>query len=146
MTFRKILHWIPSACTLAAILWLTLASRPLPDMDIPMFEGIDKVVHAIMMGGLTGALMFDYRRNGRWCLRNSNAGHQHVLTPGVIAVICFSVAAFSAADEWAQGALTIARSADIYDFFADLVGIAVAAMIATPTINWLLGARRERQP
>ena len=47
--------------TLAAVLWLTLAPQPLPDLDVPPFDGLDKVMHAVMMGGLAGAFMFDWR-------------------------------------------------------------------------------------
>ena len=73
-------YW-PSMVTLAAVLWLTLAPQPLPDLDVPPFDGLDKVMHAVMMGGLAGAFMFDWRRGGRWNLRKSNAGRQHMLTP-----------------------------------------------------------------
>ena len=138
-------YW-PSAVTVAVVLWLTLAPQPLPDLDVPSFEGLDKVVHAIMMGGLTGALMFDRRRCGRWNLRKSDAGSQHKLTPRVVFVICLCVAVFSAVDEWAQGALDIGRSSDAYDLIADVVGIVAAGLTGPSIINSLLGVRRAHRP
>lgn len=138
-------YW-PSAVTLTTVLWLTLAPQPLPDIDIPAIKGLDKLVHAVMMGGLTGALMFDRRRCGRWSLRKNDAGHQRLLTPGVIVAICLCVAAFSVIDEWVQGALDMGRAADIYDLVADFVGIIVAALTAPAAINALLGGRRAHRP
>lgn len=144
MTFLS-RYW-PSALTLATVLWLTLAPQPLPDLDVPSFEGLDKVVHAVMMGGLTRAFMFDWRRCGRWNLRKSNAGRQHMLTPGVIIVICLCMAVFSAADEWAQGALGMGRASDFYDWIADMVGIIMAALTAPAAITALLEGRRAHRP
>lgn len=59
---RKILRlppWLLTTLTVLAILWLTLAPHPLPDNDIPTFEGIDKVVHACMFGGLYFMICLD---------------------------------------------------------------------------------------
>ena len=143
----KILHrYWPSMVTLAAVLWLTLAPQPLPDLDVPPFDGLDKVMHAIMRGGLAGAFMFDWRRGGRWNLRKSNAGRQHMLTPGVVIIICLCMAVFSAVDEWAQGALGMGRTSDVYDLIADIVGIVVAALTAPAAINALLEGRRAHRP
>ncbi len=138
-------YW-PSGLTLAIVLWLTIAPQPLPDMDIPAFEGLDKLVHAVMMGGLAGAVMFDYHRAGHWNLRKSDAGRQHLLTPGVITSICVCVAVFSALDEWVQGALGMGRSSDFYDWVADAAGIAIAAFTAPWAINRLLGGRHGHRP
>ncbi len=143
----KILHrYWPSMVTLAAVLWLTLAPQPLPDLDVPPFDGLDKVMHAIMMGGLAGAFMFDWRRGGRWNLRKNNTGSQRELTPGAVFVISLCVAVFSAADEWAQGALGMGRTSDVYDLIADIVGIVVAALTAPAAINALLEGRRAHRP
>lgn len=144
MTFLS-RYW-PSALTLATVLWLTLAPQPLPDLDVPSFEGLDKVVHAVMMGGLTGAFMFDRRRCGRWNLRKNNTGSQRELTPGAVFVISLCVAVFSAADEWAQGALDMGRTSDIYDWIADMVGIIMAALTAPAAITALLEGRRAHRP
>lgn len=51
-----------TAIVTAAVLYLTLVPKPLPDNDIEWFEGADKVVHAIMMLGITGSLGLDYMR------------------------------------------------------------------------------------
>ena len=144
MTFLS-RYW-PSALTLATVLWLTLAPQPLPDLDVPSFEGLDKVVHAVMMGGLAGAVMFDRRRCGRWNLRKNNTGSQRELAPGAVFVISLCVAVFSAADEWAQGALDMGRTSGIYDWIADMVGIIMAALTAPAAITALLEGRRAHRP
>lgn len=90
--------------------------------------------------------MFDWRRGGRWNLRKSNAGRQHMLTPGVVIIICLCMAVFSAVDEWAQGALGMGRTSDVYDLIADIVGIVVAALTAPAAINALLEGRRAHRP
>lgn len=48
-----------SSIVVIAILWLTLAPHPLPESDVPLFEHADKVVHALMFGGLVFALIID---------------------------------------------------------------------------------------
>ena len=56
MKLTKFLISLPpcifSVVCIIAVLYLTLVPRPLPDMDIPLFPGADKVVHAIMMMGV----------------------------------------------------------------------------------------------
>lgn len=61
--------FIFSAIVLTAILWLTLSPDPLPDNDLPLFEGMDKIVHACMFGGLYFALRFDLTL---WTRRHGN--------------------------------------------------------------------------
>lgn len=127
---RKILKWVkawlPSAVVMAAILWLTLAPHPLPRVRVELFDGFDKVVHALMMFALAAALLCDYwrfkgrKRIGKW----------------PILWIFVGVAIFSAFDEWAQGAMCMGRSADIWDFAADLTGAAGAALTGKQLINF----------
>ena len=49
MKLTKFLISLPpcifSVVCIIAVLYLTLVPRPLPDMDIPLFPGADKVVH-----------------------------------------------------------------------------------------------------
>jgi hypothetical protein len=123
-------RWWPTVLTLGLVLWLTLAPDPVPTEDIPLFPGADKLVHAIMMGGLTGAVMFDYERNG---LRRTSR-----LTPGRVWTIVICVGLFCAADEYAQSAMGLGRSTDFLDLLADWTGVAVAALITPPLLRRIL--------
>lgn len=125
-------RWWPTALTTGAVLWLTLASKPVPDMDVPLFEGADKVVHAVMMFGLTSVALFDLRRGG------TRLGIKAVL----LTALC--VAVFSALDEWAQGAMDAGRSADSLDFAADCLGIMMATYLAPLLIDRIMRKWRRK--
>ena len=58
-SMKRIWPGVLTAVVAGAILWLTLAPQPLPEADIPVFEGADKVVHGLMFGGLVFAMVFD---------------------------------------------------------------------------------------
>lgn len=130
---KQILRWWPSAVTLGAVLWLTLAPEPLGEIEPPGFLGpyADKVVHFIMFGGLTGAIVFDIVRAGM---------RLDLLRKAVLVV---AMTAFAAADEWAQGAMHIGRTADILDLAADTAGILTAIVIAPPLCRHLLHRHRR---
>lgn len=126
-------RWWPTALVLAAILWLTLAPHPVGDTEIELFPGADKLIHAIMMGGLAFTALFDYARKGTW--RKSRK--IKVAVASTVAIICII---FSCADEWAQGVMELGRSTDPWDLVADIIGIILASAIAIPTIHkWLPG-------
>lgn len=129
---RIVRRWWPSTLTLALVLWLTLTPDPAPDVELPSWLGehADKIVHAIMFGGLTGAFIFDYKRRLPRAPRPLDTGFTSALA---IAMIVFSVF-----DEWLQGAMGLGRSADVWDIGADLLGIAVGLLLAPPVCNALI--------
>lgn len=112
---------------LAAVLWLTLAPDPVPDTGIELFPHADKIVHAVMMGGLASVVFFDYKRIAAH--RKKRFGFR----PVMIMALC--TALFAAVDEWAQGAMAIGRSSDFYDLLADWAGIILASLIVPPILN-----------
>lgn len=117
-TLRNLPPFILSAVVTAAIAYLTLWPDPLPDAEkLHLFEGADKVVHFLMMAGLTLALAFDYLR--RDCRRT--------VTATTVAVLICGVAAFGAFDEWLQSAMQMGRTGSLGDLAADIAGAAVAA-------------------
>lgn len=118
--------WWPSAIVLAIILWLTLSPDPVPGNHLKLFNGADKIVHAVMMGCLTAILLYDFARNG---------GKHKSISRKNAAVIGLSVACFSALDEWAQGAMGLGRTSDIMDFLADLSGMLITISVLPPLIN-----------
>lgn len=112
--------WILTVLTLAAILWLTLAPHPLGEQEPPqLFEGEDKVVHALMFGFLTFVALVDWAR-GR--------DFDKVRWP-----VCLITAAISTAIgiavEYAQRAMAMGRGFDIFDMVADGTGAFAVAII-----------------
>lgn len=130
---HRLKQYIPSATVLCAVLYATLAPHPLPDNSLPRFEHIDKLIHAVMMGGLTAAILFDYYR--------ADPG-RHPLTPRTVWTVAVAVMLFGAADEPAQ--LLVGRSCDMLDLAADWVGCIVAALTAPPAIRAVVAAARKR--
>lgn len=120
--------WTLTIIVLAAITYLTLVPHPLPDNDIELFPGADKLVHAIMFGALAGAACLDgARRRGR-----------QALTLRYL-VICFIATALTGgAVELLQGAMNMGRSCDIWDFVADSTGALIAVIISRPAARFLL--------
>jgi VanZ family protein len=122
MIRRFFINYWPTIVVLLAVLWLTLAPDPVPEPHFQLFKGADKVVHLIMMGGLAATLMYDYSRQGAFKPRK--------LATKPIIVMAIAVAIFSAIDEWAQGAMGLGRSTEIYDLIADIAGVILAAVAA----------------
>lgn len=124
-------RWWLTIIVTAAILWLTLAPHPVGDNEIELFPGADKIIHAIMMGGLAFTALFDFARNGTW--RNIRK-----ITPAIAITVAFTCIIFSCIDEWGQGVMNLGRSSDPFDLIADIAGIILAATIAVPLIRKLL--------
>ena len=118
-------YW-PSILVVLVILYATWVPRPIDYDSIPPIPYIDKLFHAIMFGGLAGALMFDYFRA---------APKERKLSLRVVVLVCCSSAAFGIFDEMVQGWLDIGRNSDVADIFADCVGVLAAAFIAPPVVR-----------
>lgn len=116
---EKFPPWLLTAVTTAAILWLTLAPRPLGDMKPELFPGADKVVHAIMFGGLLLMIYVDKSRAGNW----------HPLRVFFMVVAMLAVILFGISIEFIQGSMDIGRSFDIYDILADAAGAVLVAVL-----------------
>jgi VanZ family protein len=118
---RFITRWWPTVAVTCAILYLTLTSHPPKPDGIKLFEGADKVVHFLMMAGLTATAIFDRYRAKLHTGRTT------------IAVIALWVMAFGALTELMQETLTQARSGDIADMATDWAGTLTTAAIAMTT-------------
>lgn len=129
MKFLK--HYWPSLLVVAVILYATLFPDPLPEEQAFEIPHLDKLIHAIMFGGMAGALAFDYQRSHRANI----LGHRAMLACCVIA------AAFGLVIEFAQEAMGLGRSGDEYDFVADCVGTLAAYFAAPPAIRAVLRKR-----
>lgn len=98
--------------TVLVILWLTLAPKPLGDEPPQLFPGADKIVHAIMFGGLVWMLLLDWQRIHKWA---------KVKWPFVI-INSISVSFLGIAIEFAQSYMGLGRGFEYADIIADAVG------------------------
>ncbi len=118
---KKILERLPAftltAVCLAAILWLTLASRPLGDNDIQLFPHADKVVHAVMFGGFAFCILLDRIRTDGW----------RPTTAKEAAAAAVAAVALGIVTELAQNAMHLGRSGDPADLLADAAGAILTA-------------------
>ena len=115
--------------TFVAISYLTLVPRPLPEVDIPLFPGADKVVHALMILCLTGAMGLDRMRHSR-----------DIDAPRVrLGGYALLAAAYGGLIELLQGWMDNGRGEDVYDFLADVIGAAIGWMVCV----WWWGAVRR---
>lgn len=106
--------------TAGVILYATLSADPTGDVPMVLFPGADKLIHAVMFGGLAGAIAFDWQR-----------GHRRRRMPArLMCLIGLGVAVFGAVDELAQMLLTRERSGDWLDWLADIAGVIVAVFAA----------------
>ncbi len=114
---------------LAVMLYATLSADPMAGAELPLIPHLDKLIHAVMFGGLAGAIAFDWQR----------AHRDRNVKGRVMAVICLICLALGVADEIAQTFLTKVRSGEALDFVADTAGIAVAFFAAPPAVRKVIG-------
>ncbi len=115
----KLPPWILTIVCFLAICWLTLAPHPLPDNDIPLFPGADKLVHAIMFGGFTLCIILDWNRRHGW-------------PPTIHKAECFApvfASAFGIITEILQNEMHAGRSGDVWDLVADITGAFIVCAI-----------------
>ena len=121
---KVLLQWWPTAIVIVVILYATLFPDPAGADKLPAIPGIDKLIHAIMFGGLAGAIAFDYTRLQPY----------YRISRGRMLAFCAIAALAGGAIEILQGIMHLGRGADIYDFYADVAGTVVALFAAPPTI------------
>lgn len=125
---RLFIDFWPTMLVLAVIAYATLHSNPVtPDMSL--MPHMDKLIHAIMMGGLLSAFAFDWQRRCRT---------HNVLTPRFLWTLFACIVVFSIGDELLQKAMENGRAADILDFAADTAGALIALFTAPPAIRAVL--------
>lgn len=115
-------RWLITAVCTALILYLTLVPKPLPDNDLPLWEHTDKIVHAIMFGGLYFCIYIDLWRGRRG--------------PGRAAWLAtLPVIAFGGLIEILQQAMNMGRGGDLLDFAADTAGVLLVRLILPRVIS-----------
>lgn len=119
-------RWVATALVILVILYLTLVPRPLPDNDIEI-PGLDKLVHAVMFGGMAAVACVDTAKRGR--------NRFVALRRRQVWVVAVATAAFGGAVEIAQGVMGAGRSGDVLDFVADCVGVAAGVLVAAKGLH-----------
>lgn len=111
---------LPSTLCILAILWLTLAPMPTGDVQVSLFPGADKVVHATMFFGLSFCFCFDW-----WRLHISRT-YRRVLSSLLCAV---TASIIGIGIEFLQDAFQMGRSFELWDMTADCAGAFLAAAL-----------------
>ncbi|MDE6380679.1 MAG: hypothetical protein K2L11_09415 [Muribaculaceae bacterium] len=113
----KLPPWTLTIVCFLAICWLTLAPHPLPDNDLPLFPGADKIVHAIMFGGFTLCIILDWNRRHGWPVKIQKAD---TYAPDI-------ASGFGIVTELLQKEMNAGRSGDVWDLVADITGAFLVA-------------------
>ena len=120
---RNLLGKVPagvlSGITVAVILWLTLAPHPTGDLDLPLFPGADKIVHAVMFGFLTFIILLEMMKHRKWVM----------LPLPLIGLVSILTALLGVGIEFAQRAMGMGRELEILDMIADGAGSATGGAI-----------------
>lgn len=135
----KLFPGLLSGSVVLAILWLTLAPHPLPVDEIPVFSHFDKVVHALMFGGLVLVLVIDrelylHRRYLSLCRMPRRS---------VYPLVLFFIGAtlFGGCIELLQNAMAMGRGSDWFDFAADAIGALIFTLLSPRIATFLLCPR-----
>lgn len=108
----RIPAYLFSGLTLLAILWLTLAPKPLGEEPPPLFEGADKIAHAVMFGGLAAMILFDRQRKHEWKYESKS----------FCFTVAFWVSIFGVSIEFLQAIMGLGRGFEYSDMIADALG------------------------
>lgn len=121
---RRLPLWTTTTVCSVAILYLTLVPKPLPENDLGLIPGLDKVVHGIMFMGLSLCIMLDMAERDR---RRGDIYRPRYKRAVIVTLI---VTACGGAIELCQSAMQIGRSGDWVDLLADAAGALTGAMVA----------------
>ena len=124
----KVPQWLFTVVTAIAILYLTLVPKPLPDTDIQWWKHSDKVIHAIMFGGMYFVVYLDYARK---------YGKEKWKATATFLIVV-AVALFGGVIEIAQDSMGMGRGGDIYDFAADVAGVIISSLVSPYIVSKML--------
>lgn len=150
----KLPSWLLTIIVILVILYLTLWPDPLPDDTPHLFPGADKVVHALMFGGLTLVILIDRQR---YTAGSGKPGHSDndtadsihdadhsvdsvswpPLKPGFVWPVALASSLFGAVIECLQWGMGLGRGFEAGDIVADTVGsFLFAALWLRLQHNW----------
>ncbi|MDE5662892.1 MAG: VanZ family protein [Muribaculaceae bacterium] len=130
----KLPAWIFTILCLAACLYLTLMPDPLPENDIPLFPGADKVAHGLMFFGLSLCGIFDTLRYRRW----------RPVPLSAIALVCLLSMGVGVGIEFLQRLMAMGRGFEVADMVADGFGAILAGALWILICGFAPIMRRER--
>lgn len=132
MRYLKKWAFVPTLFVLMAITYLSLSEDPVHARDMHLFEGADKLVHGCMYLGLVVVGCYDMYRIGLRPTRTS------------CFLWCVVAVAWGGLMELLQGALTMGRSADWWDFLANSCGALVGLAFSLWVLPRFFGRRGTR--
>lgn len=115
----KINSGILSGICIVVILYLTLAPKPLPDMDLGV-DYSDKIAHLLLFFIATCVFYFDY-------IKSRYPRHPRL---DVVVAITLSSVIFGGLIELLQELMGMGRHQDIYDFVFNSIGAVLAFIIS----------------
>lgn len=122
-----------SLLILIAVVYLSFFNPP--SIGESPFPHFDKFVHFCMYAGLSGILWLEHFWNHRKTRPN--------LKRGLIGAVLFPVL-LGGLIEIGQAYLTTTRSGDIWDFFADILGVLIATLVCWYMIRPLFRKKNEK--
>lgn len=111
-----------SAVAVVLLLWLTLSPQPLPETDIPLFPGADKLAHLLMFGGVAWGVAADI-----------TAHNAHCEVRRVAWAVAVGVFLLGGVIECMQQWMELGRSGDVADWISDGAGAFLGALAALAT-------------
>lgn len=123
MAIERIPTWTMTCIVVAVVAWLTLASKPVGDMQPLLFKGADKIAHALMFAGIATAFMLDLHKH-----------YARRLTATCRVSACLIAAMLGIGSEMMQHAMHAGRTFEWGDVAADSIG-ALLAFIAWNAIE-----------
>lgn len=112
----------------AVIAAVTLLPMPEGAESVPLFDGADKLVHAVLFGLFAAVFMLDY-------CRGRGVGRASV---GTMLLSVAVSAAYGAAIELLQQLMDEGRSGDLYDWLADVAGAFAAVIVLRGVVKRML--------
>ena len=110
----RFLAFVPTIIVLVVITYLSLAKNPVHSQEFYLFEGADKLVHGC----------FDIYRVSKFT------------APKLILLVCGAIV-WGGLMELLQGAMSMGRSADWYDFLANSCGAILGLILGANSVPYL---------
>ena len=120
----RFLAFVPTIIVLVVITYLSLAKNPVHSQEFYIFEGADKLVHGCMYLGLVWIGCFDIYRVSKFT------------APKLILLVCGAIV-WGGLMELLQGAMSMGRSADWYDFLANGCGAILGLILGVNSVPYL---------
>lgn len=127
--------WWPTIIVMAVVCYAIFFPDPVGDSMDMSIPHLDKLIHAIMMGGIVAAVAFDLQRADM---------SRNRLTFKTMAIITLSVMTFGVVSEILQSSMGLGRTGDIFDIAADWGGALIATFTAPPAIHAVLKKSRRQ--